>query len=81
MEEAEQTYRAALDEATNHGSRHWAMRIALSLATLCQDQGRHEAVEPLLTPLVTQLSGPRAPMEVRQAREMLDNRAGRMRSS
>ncbi len=80
-DEAEQVYRAALDEATNHGSRHWAMRIALSLATLYQDQERHDAIEPLLAPLVAQLSGPRAPVEVHQAREMLDNRAGRMRSS
>lgn len=80
-EDAEQTYRIALKEATDHGSRHWAMRIALSLASLWRDSGRSDAIRPLLTPLVNQLSGPQAPIEVQQAREMLDKHASHMQSS
>ncbi len=79
--DAEQTYQAALAEANSHGSRHWAMRIALSLATMWEEQGRPDAIPDLLGPLVSALSGPHAPAEVRQAREMLDKHAGSMRSS
>jgi class 3 adenylate cyclase/tetratricopeptide (TPR) repeat protein len=78
---AEQIYLDALDEANRHGSRHWAMRIALSLATLWWEQGRDTAIPPLLAPLVAALEGPRAPVEVRLGREMLDKCARRMQSS
>jgi len=81
LTEAEATYRQALAEADMHGSRHWAMRIALSLATLLERLDRRAEITPLLAPLVAALSGPRAPAEVRLAREMLDRRARDMRSS
>jgi hypothetical protein len=42
---------------------------------------RGDAVAPLLAPLVKALSGPRAPAEVRLAREMLDRRGDDMPSS
>ena len=75
LDGAEASYRAALAEATAQDSRHWAMRIALSLGTLLERLGRVGEIAPLLHPLVVALSGPRAPIEVSQGREMLDRSA------
>jgi predicted ATPase len=77
---AEMAYRDALAEADSHGSRHWAMRIALSMADLWGDTARTDDIEPLLQPLVSALSGPHAPPDVLRAREMLDNRSAGVRS-
>lgn len=75
LDAAEATYWDAWAEAIEQGSHHWAVRIALSLGALLEQSGRVSEVAHLLAPLVADLTGPLAPPEVRQARELLDRHA------
>lgn len=78
---AETAYWDAWAEAVEQGSRHWALRIGLSLATLLEQSGRFGEIGHLLAPLVSDLSGPLAPPEVTWARELLDRHARGVPSS
>lgn len=81
VDAAEAAYWDAWAEAVEQGSRHWALRIALSLGTLLEQTGQVGEIRHLLGPLVADLSGSVAPPEVEWAREMLDRHARGVRSS
>jgi class 3 adenylate cyclase/predicted ATPase len=48
---AKKLYRQALSIAEEQGARLWELRVAMSLARLCRDQGRHAEARDLLAPI------------------------------
>ncbi len=68
---AEDTYRAALDEAQSQGSRHWQLRILLSMAAVWRRQGRSDEILRHLAPLCASFTEHTIPKELRAARALL----------
>ncbi|MGE0418246.1 MAG: adenylate/guanylate cyclase domain-containing protein [Acetobacteraceae bacterium] len=68
---AEATYRAALTESEAQDSRHWQLRIVLSMATVWRRLGRTDEIAQRLDHLCGSFAEQQTPKELRAARSLL----------
>jgi predicted ATPase len=69
---AAQSYRRALEIAHEQGARLWAVRAAVGLGYLWQQQGKHDEAYHLLAPLCAGLTGGLGTADLRKANSLLD---------
>jgi predicted ATPase len=71
-EAAEELYRKALSIAQEQAARLWELRVAVSLARLRRDQGRHPEARDLLAPVYGWFTEGFDTPDLKEAKALLD---------
>jgi hypothetical protein len=71
LDAAERCFRSAIGVAREQGARWWELRAQVSLARLCQRQGRRAAARRTLAPIVGSFADAIPAIDVREGRELL----------